>query len=94
MDDPDSSRSDGKEPMHIASISPGMTPEEVSLWAALRRYLHLQVPLAAVLRRPQAFLGQGAGPDVAAGQDRPKATVSRLPLSRNASPSDSDKDKP
>ncbi|WP_267122701.1 hypothetical protein [Xanthomonas sacchari] len=65
--------------MNIATAAPGMTQSDRDLWAALRSYLDLQVPLAAVLRRPYAFLRQGVA------QPRPTASESKVlnfPLSR------------
>jgi hypothetical protein len=75
--------------MHITATAHDMTSAEVGLWDALRNYLNLPVPLAAVLRRPYAFLRQGDAPP--AGANRTSATI--LPLRRSEVNSAADDDK-
>ncbi|QRD62649.1 hypothetical protein H8Z72_22755 (plasmid) [Xanthomonas citri pv. citri] len=41
--------------MNIAAAA-DMPQSEMDLWAAVRSYLNLEAPLAAVLRRPYRFL--------------------------------------
>lgn len=68
------------EDMSIATAATGIPQSEQDLWSAVRSYLNLQVPLAAVLRRPYAFLRPGEQP---AG--RPDSTV--LPFRKPAATS-------
>lgn len=64
--------------MHITATAHHMTPAEVGVWDSLRSYLNLPVPLAAVLRRPYAFLRQGNSPAVTA-----RGSADVLPLRRS-----------
>lgn len=65
-----------------------MPQAEVDLWSALRSYLNLQAPLAAVLRRPYSFMRQE---EKSQGESAsPKATVLqfRKPGTTNAPATD------
>lgn len=62
MKDPDDIEHEAPDPMTIATAPLDMPQSEQDVWSALRSYLNLQVPLAAVLRRPYSFLNQGDRP--------------------------------
>lgn len=78
MDGCPNEETQGTDQMHITATTHHMTPAEVGLWDALRAYLNLPVPLAAVLRCPYAFLRPaGSAPESV----RASATI--LPLRRS-----------
>lgn len=78
---------ESKETMNIATAAAVTQKSEQDVWASLRSYLNLQVPLAAVLRRPYAFIRQGAGQGQGSKFTGPGATV--LPFRKPNTPNNS-----
>ncbi len=68
-----------QDPMIITAAT-GMPQSEMDVWATVRSYLNLQVPLAAVLRRPYSFLRQGGD------ESLPAAPVTNVLKFRHPSP--------